>query len=279
MVRPHALLPLLLALYPLLSTTAAIPGEQESEADVAGAPCASRSVAVLIIANPFVHHKIKDAMQTNARRLIDDNPQLCVQVFIDSGPIEPDDSDIRPLSRTSRLRNRMLDSLNVSQWDYVMWIDADVVEYLPDLPTLLIQANPDGVTAPLVLIEEPGPDGPDQFYDTTAFTLKGKSHLMPDNAEPWVEGRSVNKFPPYVPGAKGDLIDVDGVGTVYVVPARLFLDPSVRYSDDERLTEHWSVVSKAHEAGMPVKMHKRVKVRHANLPKYGDSWHKNSHGK
>ena len=53
-----------------------------------------------------------------------------------------------------------------------MWIDSDLVEIPPDLPTTLVTANPDGVTAPMVLIEEPGPVGPNQFYDTTAFVLK-----------------------------------------------------------------------------------------------------------
>ena len=40
---------------------------------------------------------------------------------------------------------------------------------------------------------------------------------------------------------QGDLVDVDGVGTVYIVPAHVFLNTTIRYSDDQRLTEHWYV--------------------------------------
>uniref|UniRef100_A0A6T8LRV9 Uncharacterized protein n=1 Tax=Hemiselmis andersenii TaxID=464988 RepID=A0A6T8LRV9_HEMAN len=240
--------------------------------------CANRSVAVLIPASPFLHHEIKDKMMLNARRILDDNPLFCLQVFIDGGPIDDDDDDTRPLSKISRLRNRMLASLDMSRWDYVLWIDADVVEYPPDLPTQLIMDNPGGITAPVVLIEEPGPLGPNQFYDTTAFTLKGASHLFPDDSSPYVEGRSLLQFPPYVPNATRRLEDVDGAGTVYVVPSSLFRDGSVRYSDDARLTEHWSVIRQAHSRGVPVQVHLGVQVRHANLPNYGESWHENKKG-
>lgn len=119
-----------------------------------------------------------------------------------------------------------------SQYDYVLWIDSDLVEYPPDIPTTLIAANPEarprpapatsrqhgtgspaprwrratrprdrcplshsltaaptassaqGVTAPLVLLEEPGPQGTDQFYDTTAFVLRGRSGISDDRSGP-----------------------------------------------------------------------------------------------
>jgi hypothetical protein len=195
-------------------------------------------------------------MLENVRRLLDFNSRgpLCVRAFLDGGPIESLPEDTRPLSKTSRLRNRLLDSLNISEWDYILWIDADVIEYPPDLPWLLIKDNPGGVTAPLVLIEEPGPEGPNQFYDTTAFTLKGRANFDIENTHPYVEGRSVNKLKPYVPvtnetggksGHDRDLVDVDGVGTVYILPASLFEDGSVRYVDHSRLTEHWCVLNQA----------------------------------
>jgi len=198
-------------------------------------------------------------MLENVRRLLDFNSRgpLCVRAFLDGGPMESLPEDARPLSKTSRLRNRLLDSLNISDWDYILWIDADVIEYPPDLPWLLIKDNPGGVTAPLVLIEEPGPEGPNQFYDTTAFTLKGRADFDMENTHPYVEGRSVNKLKPYIPvtnetGGESehdqDLVDVDGVGTVYILPASLFEDGSVRYVDHSRLTEHWCVPQPSHHA-------------------------------
>lgn len=184
----------------------------------------------------------QEIMLSNVRMMMDSNDggPLCMRAFLDGGQIDTLPDDARPLSKTCRLRNRMLDSLNISQWDYILWIDSDVVEYPTDLAWQLIEANPGGVTAPLVLIEEPGPTGPNQFYDTTAFTLKGRANHDPDNNQPFVEGRSVSMFRPYIPNATQDVLqDVDGVGTVYVMPASLFADGSVRYEDHARLTEHW----------------------------------------
>jgi len=73
------------------------------------------------------------------------NPELALEIFVDSGPLAMQASDERPLSKTARLRNRMLDAVNVSAFDYLLWIDADVVEYPATLPSLLISANPGGV--------------------------------------------------------------------------------------------------------------------------------------
>lgn len=153
-----------------------------------------------------------------------------------------------------------------------------MVEIPPDLPTTLIFANPEGVTAPLVLIQEPGPLGPNQFYDTTAFVLKGRSSYADTDTDPFVKGRSIDMFPPYV-GEKIagiDLVEVDGVGTCYSIPTSVFTEGRARYHDHPRLTEHFSVITKAHEMSMPVMVHTGVTVRHANLPKYGAGWHSNS---
>jgi hypothetical protein len=75
--------------------------------------------------------------------------------------------------------------------EYVLWVDADVVEYPPNLVTLLHQANPEGVTAPTVLIEDSNSEDYHsrcrggvcggkaqkerhfQFYDRAAFIVAG----------------------------------------------------------------------------------------------------------
>ena len=38
--------------------------------------------------------------------------------------------------------------------EYVLWLDADVVKYPPDLVLRLYETNPHGVSAPLVVIED-----------------------------------------------------------------------------------------------------------------------------
>jgi len=264
----------LLLLLALASTAAAAKADKEC------AGIKHARVAVLIPSAPDLHRQLKGLMLDNARNLMRSNPCIKVQTFIDGGPIETLAEDTRPLSKTARLRNRMIDSLDLKEWDYVLWIDADVVEYPPNLPTLLLKDHPNGVTAPTVLIEEPGPAGPNQFYDTTAFTLKGQHDFMANESFPYVAGRSVELFYPWVPGPWADtkeaeLVNVDGVGTVYMVPAEVFRKGH-RYADHERLTEHWSIVEQAHEMKYPVKMHRGVLVRHAHLPKYGHHWHTNA---
>mmetsp|Transcript_10960 Transcript_10960/g.26359 ORF Transcript_10960/g.26359 Transcript_10960/m.26359 type:complete len:333 (+) Transcript_10960:93-1091(+) len=241
-------------------------------------------VAVLVPSNPTMHHDLKQMIMTNLRRLPDANPTMEIRTFLDAGPIPTLPSDGRPLSKTARLRNRMIDAVGIEDYDYVLWIDSDVIEFPADLPTLLISENPTGVTAPLVLIEEPGPLGPNQFYDTTAFTLKGRAYHRPKDNTPYVEGRSVQLFYPYVPiqpylDPPEQCVMLDGVGTVYVIPVPLFTKHGARYRDHPSLTEHWSIVEAAHQAGMPVCMHTGVIVRHANLPKWGDSWHANARKK
>lgn len=274
MARWHAILALLLACSALVSP------HNASEPLGDGAAGKTR-VAVMVPCSPRMNAQLKRIMMQNLRRLPNANPALHIEIFVDAGPLGRQPGDERPLSKTARLRNRMVDAVNASRFDYFLWIDADVVEYPPDLPSRLILSNP-GVTAPLVLIEEPGPHGPNQFYDTTAFTLKGKGLVDPGNRQPYVVGRSLNMFPPYIPdhlreSLNGDpnLVKVDGVGTVYSIPTAVFTTGGARYEDHLSLTEHWSVVSRAHALGMPVALNTAVTVRHANLPNYGEAWHAN----
>ena len=52
------------------------------------------------------------------------------------------------------LRNALLEEYLAPEHELVLWLDADVVQYPPDMVTQLHAANPGGVSAPLVLIEE-----------------------------------------------------------------------------------------------------------------------------
>ena len=52
------------------------------------------------------------------------------------------------------LRNALLAEYLQPAHELVLWLDADVVEYPADLVAQLHAANPGGVSAPLVLIEE-----------------------------------------------------------------------------------------------------------------------------
>ena len=95
-----------------------------------------------------------------------------------------------------------------------------------------------------MLIEEPGPLGPNQFYDTTAFVLEGRANEQANDTNPYVKGRSIEMFPPYVPNKKPgqELVPMDGVGTCYCMPKRVFSEGGARFTDHPRLTEHWFAV-------------------------------------
>ena len=213
------------------------------------------------------------------------NPELDIEVFIFDRIVPRIATDKRPLSKVSRIRNMMVAEAGVSaKYDYTLWLDSDVVEFPSDLPTRLIRENPDGVTAPLVLIEEPGPLGTDQFYDTTAFVKRGMSNLSEDTS-PFVEGRNIDRNYPYIkPEGCGDYDwscpmrtdqELDSVGTIYMVSADIFRVGKAVFADHPSFTEHFPLMEHAWRMGRRVVVSSRTVARHANLPFYGEGFHDN----
>lgn len=138
----------------------------------------------------------------------------------------------------------------ITDHDYVLMLDSDLVMVPFDLPIRLQEANPDGITAPLALIE-----GMDQFYDTSGFIENGEC---------------VSHLPPFF-SAHGDLIDLDSVGSAYLVPADVYSD--IRYPDEPSwLTDHWEFCQAAKAAGWSVRCLRTLAVHHAILPLYGEQW-------
>ena len=205
------------------------------------------------------------------------------------------------------IRNIVIHDYLESYHDYVLWLDADVVKYPADLVRQLYETNPDGVNAPLVVIEssdEPWyhkavcgnelcphaticgrPQCPraKMFYDRAAFISTGANitgdEAFPGNALPW---------PPYLGhGAwRTRVTECESVGTVYMLPARAYRagrDPSVTDRDVYRnppqhfptaFTEHFPVVHYCkYVLGMDVLTNMAIEAEHAYLPKYGLEWH------
>jgi hypothetical protein len=215
------------------------------------------------------------------------NPELDLDVFIFDRVVPRVASDKRPLSKVSRIRNMMIAEAGVeTNYDYTLWLDSDIVEYPPDLPTRLIRENPHGITAPLVLIEEPGPLGTDQFYDTTAFVKRHMSKVS-DDTSPFVKGRNIDRFYPYLMprSCDDDRLDwqcamhqghdVDSVGTIYMVNADIFRVGKAVFADHPSFTEHYPLMEHAWRMGRRVVVTSRSVARHANLPFYGESFHEN----
>ena len=151
------------------------------------------------------------------------------------------------------LRNALLAEYLEPAHELVLWLDADVVEYPADLVAQLYAANPGGVSAPLVLIEESDTEAfhthlckkplchmgmqrhtrhitqwsdrrYKQFYDRAAFIASSTNITMtkafPGNSLP---------FPPYLGGVDGwtealasGTVECESVGTVYMIPAEVY---------------------------------------------------------
>ena len=70
-------------------------------------------VAILVPSNPRLHPKLKAILDENLYAVLEANPRLDLKIYVDSGPLSELPEDQRPLSKTARLRNRMLDSIDL----------------------------------------------------------------------------------------------------------------------------------------------------------------------
>jgi hypothetical protein len=178
----------------------------------------------------------------------------------------------------------MLTRMAIMEWDYLLWVDADVVDYPLDLPTRLIDSNPTGVSAPMVLIE-----GRKDFYDWAAFVMKGKDTIKPTNRHR-VWGRNIQHEPPYwnecdshtedgPPEAakpqwyepKERVVEMDCVGTIVMVPTRIYAH--AQYEDHPAFTDHHPICKAARDLGLKVTVDRGTVAYHADLPKWGEQWH------
>jgi hypothetical protein len=248
------------------------------------------SVLVLIPIKPSLHPALADRCAALARRMMPACPDLELTIMLDGRKVEHLDSDCRPWSKVTRIRNRMLDL--VGMWpmgtlvprhfqpphEWILWIDADVVDYPADLAQWLIHgamtyAN-NGVCAPTVIIEES-----ETFYDWSAYIYRGKGHIEPENRN-YLPGRNISCAPPYYAQGNpppsdytiGDFVEMDGVGTCYAVHRDIYLE-GTRHDDHPAFTDHWPICAKAWDMGRKVVALPNVVIAHANLPRYGENWH------
>lgn len=166
----------------------------------------------------------------------------------------------------ARARNDLLAAWLQPEHEYVLWVDADLVDYPADLPAQLYAASPGCIVAPLVLIE-----GTSHFYDTLGFIHNGRRTAV---------------SPPYwQPAAAGSLQPLEGVGCIYLMPAWLLRGgaayaslPVDRYVDHPSLwstghTDHWPVMRRAREEGVGIFCYTAAAAYHAHLPSYQEAWH------
>jgi hypothetical protein len=197
-------------------------------------------------------------------RLPDANPTMqfeVVQEYFE--PIEVPDGASKYYPHAV-VRNAMLDSYLKEKHDYVLWIDSDLIDYDADLPTRMHEANPHGITAPLILLSELS-GYRDRFYDIGGFIENGKQAGM---------------FRPFFT-QHDTLIDLDSVGCLYLIPADVFrnipvgdgaaLDEPPRYAPapSDYYVEHWPVMQAAKQLGYRVCALTTARAIHAWLPAFG----------
>lgn len=204
----------------------------------------------VLVAIPFkqnLNPDLRARMCALSARLMVNNPGYEIDLIRMANNIKPIENV--PFSAHCQARNLLLDTY-LKDHDLVMWIDADLVDYPPDIITQLDKVNPGGVTAPVVLIE-----GTKQFYDTYGYRQNGKP---------------VSHISPYF-DIDEKLIDLDAVGCAYLIPASIYKNN--RYETTEGQTEHYSIMQAARNSGMRVACFRDMVVYHANLPLYGEVWH------
>lgn len=165
----------------------------------------------------------------------------------------PEPGDGRPFSGHAAARNAMLDAYLTTEHTHVLWIDADLVEYPADLATRLHAIDAGAIVAPFPLIE-----GSARFYD-----IRGFVEVDGQRARPWGEHLS-----------GGDLIPMQAVGCCYLAPASVYREGKARYEPTPSHTEHMSVCQAARAGGTLVWASRRTIVYHANLPAWGEDWHR-----
>src|SRR5271170_7491331 len=102
------------------------------------------NIMIAIPMKPGINAKLKTYCIEALSKMAGTNPLHSLHPIIDDSPIDlPPEKLLTPWSRVAVARNIMLSKANLKDFDYVLWIDADVVSYPPDMPTRLIEANPD----------------------------------------------------------------------------------------------------------------------------------------
>lgn len=161
-------------------------------------------------------------------------------------------------ARHARARNAVLEQSLDDSFTHVFWMDSDVVEYPPDIIEQLAAISSKDVVAPYVFIEDNDWWLFKRFYDISCFLDK--------------ENQNFHWSPPLYNRASGDVTtEVNSVGTCFLIPAEIHR--KFKYDPFDNRNEHVSFFETARKNGYKVLATPEVQLRHAFLPKYGESFH------
>lgn len=267
-------------------------------------------VVVMIPYLEDMHASFIHIMKQKVNEMISRCKNIEFTLQYDNQRMKKQDNDYTPWSRVKRIRNKMVSETNMENFDYALWIDADMVEYPADFPERAISINPSGITAPLALIEKTT-----TFYDWCGYVPQNKSHIDEERIG-YIYGRQIGLIPPYLPinveerktyisdmlndklDDNNPIIEMDCVGCMYLMPAHTFKlkyknetkdslrsildkfnvkhhldEDQIWYEDHPSFTDHFSICSVIRDNGHKVIMDKASAAYHADLPKYNSGWH------
>ena len=162
-----------------------------------------------------------------------------------------------PFARHARVRNELIDKYLENDITHVLWLDSDVVELPDDIIEILLEVSAKDIVAPYVYIEDNEWWNFKRFYDISCF-----KDLL---------GTNFNFKAPYNLFSGDKTSYVSCVGTAFIVPA--YLHRKIRYDPYYDSNEHIFFFNKAQEHGSKIIATPDIEVRHAFLPKYGESFH------
>lgn len=255
----------------------------------------SRKPKVLIMV-PYLESQnlyFLEKMMYHINKVKENNSELDIDFALDNERINKEPSDYTPWSKVKRIRNLMIHKYPIKDYDYLFLIDSDILDYPHRFISRAIGLNPDGITAPLVLVENTT-----LFYDIAGFQQNNKTVILKDNLlNNNFEKITINRQPPYICD-NNYLSEIDCVGSIYVVPSNIFTltycnrkkdlyelfeyfglknhkinEDIVQFEDHPYFTDHYTVCTAAKANGYKVLLDKCSVAYHADLPMYGESWH------
>jgi hypothetical protein len=129
----------------------------------------------------------------------------------------------RRIEAQCALRQTVLEAHLKPAHTAVLWVDADIIAYAPDLLTRLEALGPENVGAPAVLLDR----WRERFYDIGGFLEeRGGTPAFARMAPPWFD-------------QPGPVVDLVSVGCVYRVPADVYREGRRRSRWDARCGRTW----------------------------------------
>lgn len=237
-----------------------------------------------------------EKMMYHIHRVKNTNTNLDIDFALDNDRIDKEPSDYTPWSRVKRIRNLMINKYAIEKYDYLYIIDSDMIDYPHDFLSRAIGLNPNGITAPIALIQNSI-----TFYDWCGYQKKGATSLNSpyrnNILQLSVPHRNFALLPPYVDD-KSRLVEIDCVGCTYVVPAKVFSqtygdlqnelievfkianvtnhkikENIVQYEDHPSFTDHYTICAAVRANGGKIYMDRGSAAYHADLPLFGENWH------